>query len=95
MPIYEYKCLKCNLQFEILQKISDAPLKKCEECGGDVKKQISAPAFRLKGSGWYETDYKTGNKKNLSSSDDSSGTKKDTGNDKVSKNPKEDKQANS
>ena len=72
-----------------------APLKKCEECGGDVKKQISAPAFRLKGSGWYETDYKTGNKKNLSSSDDSSGTKKDTGNDKVSKNSKEDKQANS
>ena len=57
MPIYEYKCLKCSQQFEILQKISEDPLKKCQECGGEVKKQISAPAFRLKGSGWYETDF--------------------------------------
>ena len=46
MPIYEYKCLKCSQQFEILQKISDEPLKKCEDCGGEVKKQISAPAFK-------------------------------------------------
>ena len=97
MPIYEYKCLKCSQQFEILQKISDDPLKKCEECGGEVKKQISAPAFRLKGSGWYETDFKTGSKKNLSSADDSSSgaaNKKDSGNDKVDKSSKEKKQAN-
>ena len=97
MPIYEYKCLKCSQQFEILQKISDEPLKKCEDCGGEVKKQISAPAFRLKGSGWYETDFKTGSKKNLSSADDSSSAaanKKDSGNDKVDKSSKEKKQAN-
>ena len=97
MPIYEYKCLKCSQQFEILQKISDEPLKKCEECGGEVKKQISAPAFRLKGSGWYETDFKTGSKKNLSSADDSSSgaaNKKDSGNDKVDKSSKKKKQAN-
>ena len=97
MPIYEYKCLKCSQQFEILQKISEDPLKKCEECGGEVKKQISAPAFRLKGSGWYETDFKTGSKKNLSSSDDSSSgsvNKKDSGSDKVDKSPTKKKQAN-
>ena len=97
MPIYEYKCLKCSQQFEILQKISEDPLKKCQECGGEVKKQISAPAFRLKGSGWYETDFKTGSKKNLSSSDDSSSgsvNKKDSGSDKVDKSPAKKKQAN-
>ncbi|MEK9649543.1 MAG: FmdB family zinc ribbon protein [Gammaproteobacteria bacterium] len=96
MPIYEYKCLKCSLEFEILQKIIEDPLKTCEACGGELKKQISAPAFRLKGSGWYETDFKTGNKKNISGSEDSSAgsnSKKDSGNDKVEKSPKENKQA--
>jgi putative FmdB family regulatory protein len=66
MPIYEYQCQACHEQFEALQKISDAPLLDCPQCGKPaLKKKVSAAAFRLKGSGWYETDFKTGNKKNL------------------------------
>jgi len=66
MPIYEYQCQACENQIEALQKISDAPLVNCPKCGKPaLKKKVSAPAFRLKGSGWYETDFKTGNKKNL------------------------------
>tara|TARA_R110002124_G_scaffold74771_2_gene200701 strand:- start:5640 stop:5954 length:315 start_codon:yes stop_codon:yes gene_type:complete len=66
MPIYEYQCEACHEQLEALQKISDAPLLECPRCGKPaLKKKISAAAFRLKGSGWYETDFKTGNKKNL------------------------------
>lgn len=66
MPIYEYQCQACLALTEALQKISDAPLLDCPQCGKPaLKKKVSAPAFRLKGSGWYETDFKTGNKKNL------------------------------
>ncbi|MCB1706671.1 MAG: zinc ribbon domain-containing protein [Halioglobus sp.] len=66
MPIYEYQCEACHEQLEALQKISDAPLLDCPHCGKPaLKKKVSAAAFRLKGSGWYETDFKTGNKKNL------------------------------
>ena len=66
MPIYEYKCYACGHTFETLQKISDAPLLRCPDCGKDaLKKLISAAGFRLKGGGWYETDFKTGNKKNV------------------------------
>jgi len=66
MPIYEYQCQACGHQLEVLQKVSDAPLKKCPECGKPkLQKLMSAPSFRLKGSGWYETDFKSGNKKNL------------------------------
>ena len=66
MPIYEYQCSDCGFQTEVMQKISDEPLKICPECGeGSMKKLVSAPSFRLKGSGWYETDFKSGNKKNL------------------------------
>lgn len=69
MPIYEYQCDACGHVFENLQKISEAPLTKCPDCGADaLKKLVSAPAFRLKGSGWYETDFKTGDKKNLDKS---------------------------
>ena len=57
MPIYEYECLSCGKRTEVLQKMSDAPLAACPNCGGEVKKLISAPAFQLKGSGWYATDY--------------------------------------
>ena len=71
MPIYEYKCSHCGHQLEVIQKISDDPLLLCPNCDKNgLKKQITAPSFRLKGSGWYETDFKTGKKKNLS--DDSS-----------------------
>ena len=57
MPIYEYQCTKCRRMFEILQKMSDAPVRSCEKCGGRVKRLISSSAFILKGSGWYATDY--------------------------------------
>lgn len=66
MPIYEYACKSCGFQKDVLQKISDDPLTTCPECSKETfSKQISAPGFRLSGSGWYETDFKTGKKKNL------------------------------
>jgi len=59
VPIYEYQCDACGHRLETLQKISDAPLKTCPECHQDsLRKRISAAAFVLKGSGWYETDFK-------------------------------------
>jgi putative FmdB family regulatory protein len=60
MPFYEYECSKCRYYVEVLQKISDPPLKKCPSCGKSaLRKLVSAPVFRLKGSGWYETDFKS------------------------------------
>jgi putative FmdB family regulatory protein len=77
MPIYEYQCQACRKQIEALQKMNDAPLLDCPQCGKPaLKKQVSAAAFRLKGGGWYETDFKTGNKKNLVSGGDSAGSDK-------------------
>lgn len=61
MPIYEYRCGKCQHQFDLLQKITDEPVKECPECGGPVSKLISSTSFILKGSGWYVTDYGKGN----------------------------------
>lgn len=61
MPLYEYLCHSCGKKFEVLQKFSDEPLKTHPECGGDVEKVISAPAFHLKGTGWYATDYAKSN----------------------------------
>lgn len=57
MPMYEYKCHKCGSVFEKRQSFSDSPLTKHEECGGEVERLISPPAFQFKGSGWYITDY--------------------------------------
>lgn len=66
MPIYEYQCQSCQHEVEALQKMSDEPLKDCPSCDEPaLKKMISAAGFRLKGSGWYETDFKSGSKKNL------------------------------
>jgi putative FmdB family regulatory protein len=68
MPIYEYQCAKCGHHLEALQKISDKPLRECPECGRHtLKRLMSAPLFRLSGSGWYETDFKSDNetKRNL------------------------------
>lgn len=66
MPIYEYKCLKCGHQFEVIQRFSDNPVEICPNCKNNkVEKLVSAPSFRLKGGGWYETDFKTGSKKNI------------------------------
>ena len=72
MPFYEYECSNCRYYSEVLQKITDKPLKKCPSCGKNTfKKLISAPVFRLKGAGWYETDFKTDkdNKRNLVGAD--------------------------
>ncbi len=57
MPIYEYQCSKCGEIFEAFQKISDAPLTRCRECGAKLERLISHTSFQLKGSGWYLTDY--------------------------------------
>ena len=63
MPIYEYRCGACGFQQEILQKMSDAPLKDCPECGKpSMSKMVTAAGFQLKGSGWYVTDFKSGAK---------------------------------
>lgn len=76
MPIYEYRCEACGHEFEKLQKISDPMITDCPECGqAQVKKLISAAGFRLKGGGWYETDFKKSGKRNLAG-DDSSGSSK-------------------
>ncbi len=90
MPFYEYECRACGAQIEVLQKISDKPLRKCEECGkNSLVKLVSAPIFRLKGCGWYETDFKSdqdrkrnlageGDEKPKSESKDGDAAKSDT-----------------
>lgn len=66
MPIYEYACQSCGHIFDVLQKMSAEPLTDCPECGKpELKKLLSAPNFRLKGGGWYETDFKKDNQRNL------------------------------
>ncbi len=75
MPIYEYQCTLCDNSLEALQKISESPLQDCPDCGEpSLKKKVSAAAFRLKGGGWYETDFKTGSKKNLAGGSDGAST---------------------
>jgi len=70
MPIYEYACKKCDHTLDALQKMSDDPLVDCPECGEPaLRKLLSAPRFRLKGAGWYETDFKKDNQKNVHKSD--------------------------
>jgi len=77
MPLYEYRCDACEHEFEALQKISDEPLKHCPDCEQpQLRKLVSAAGFRLKGEGWYETDFKSGKKRNLAESDTSSSAKK-------------------
>jgi len=85
MPIYEYACKNCGHTLDELQKMSDDPLVVCPECGEPkLKRLISAPRFRLKGEGWYETDFKKDNKRNLSSGDGEP-AKKDKADSKVDK----------
>ena len=75
MPIYEYRCESCEQTLEALQRMSDEPLKLCPSCGKEtLSKMVSAASFRLKGGGWYETDFKTGKKKQLADSSSGSGT---------------------
>jgi putative FmdB family regulatory protein len=73
MPIYAYRCESCDHELEALQKLSDPPLTDCPACGASaLKKQITAAAFRLKGGGWYETDFKQNGKKNIHEAGDKS-----------------------
>jgi len=76
MPIYEYQCRACEHSLEALQRISDEPLKDCPACGKpELRKLVSAAGFRLSGSGWYETDFKKGKKKNIAGESSDSGGK--------------------
>ncbi len=84
MPIYEYRCLGCGYEMDKLQKISDPPLTDCPACGRSaLQKLVSAAGFRLKGGGWYETDFKRANKRNVLKPDAKSEAKSETGNAKA------------
>jgi len=88
MPIYGYACNNCDHQLDALQKMSDAPLVDCPECGeAALKRLLSAPRFRLKGKGWYETDFKSDNQRNLA------GEQKDSKSDKADTSEKKDSKA--
>jgi len=80
MPFYEYQCKACGHTLEAMQKINDSPLKKCPDCGkSQLTRLMSAPVFRLKGGGWYETDFKgeQDHKKNLADRPESDAVKED------------------
>ena len=87
MPIYGYACKSCDHTFDVLQKMTEPRLVECPECGeASLQKQLSAPKFRLKGSGWYETDFKTGDKRNIAGEKDAKpDTKKTDATDKPAK----------
>jgi len=92
MPIYEYACKECDHTLDALQKIADAPLVDCPACGKPgLKRLLSAPRFRLKGQGWYETDFKKENQRNLHGDKESSKSadkpKSDKSNDKPKAKP--------
>jgi putative FmdB family regulatory protein len=95
MPFYEYQCKNCGHDLEAMQKINDPPLKKCPHCGkSQLQRLMSAPVFRLKGGGWYETDFKGDgdNKKNLADKPEPVGSKdaaKDTAKDSAKDSTKE------
>lgn len=79
MPIYEYQCQSCEHEFETLQKMSDPLLTDCPACNEQtLRKKLSAAAFRLKGGGWYETDFKTGQKRNVTGEKSADGGAKDS-----------------
>lgn len=85
MPFYEYECSACKFYVEALQKVSDAPLKQCPSCGkATLKRLISAPVFRLKGGGWYETDFKSDKEKKRNLVDDKEPAAKSDSDDKKS-----------
>lgn len=93
MPIYEYVCKSCDHTLDALQKISDDPLRDCPACGKpELRRMLSAPRFRLKGAGWYETDFKKDKQRNVLKSDSESekGTKTEAKSDK-SESKKKDK----
>lgn len=80
MPIYEYRCEACGHELERLQRMSDAPLTDCPDCGrARLRRLVSAAGFRLKGGGWYETDFKQANKRNLAEGGGEKADKSDKG----------------
>jgi len=79
VPIYEYECESCHNRFELMQKFSDKPLKKCVKCGGPVYKLLSAPALLFKGTGWYVTDYASPERKKAQKADRDNGGNGDNG----------------
>ena len=90
MPIYEYKCSECGHVMDALQGVNDSPLEVCPECSEkSLKRLISAPNFRLSGEGWYETDFKTENRKNIAENGKSETKKKES--DQQSSDSKSDK----
>jgi len=95
VPIYEYACEECDHVLDALQKMSDDPLVHCPACGKPaLRKLLSAPRFRLKGSGWYETDFKDKNQRNVLKADaESSAGKKDSTTDKPAAKDKSEAQA--
>jgi putative FmdB family regulatory protein len=85
MPIYEYQCGECDHVFDALQKMSDDPLTDCPDCGKpELRKLMSAPNFRLKGAGWYETDFKDKNQRNLAGGSDAKSSDANSSKDKNS-----------
>ena len=91
MPIYEYACTKCKHAFDELQKVSEAALVHCPKCGEpSLRKLLSAPKFRLKGQGWYETDFKTGDKRNIAGESDKPAKDKDAAPKKTESKPSSD-----
>ena len=94
MPIYEYACTSCEHAFDELQKVSDAALVHCPQCGApSLRKLLSAPKFRLAGKGWYETDFKTDNKRNLAGDSETGSKTGDTKKPKSDKKPAAEKSA--
>ena len=84
MPIYEYACRSCEHRFETIQKARDPVLTDCPACGeAALRKLLSAPVFRLKGGGWYETDFKTGDRKNVVGNGESDKSESKAGDDKT------------
>ena len=78
MPLYEYRCSKCEKKIEVIRKFSDPPLTEHEGCGGTLEQLLSAPAFQLKGTGWYVTDYAKAGAKPVSDSGGKAGESKDS-----------------
>jgi putative FmdB family regulatory protein len=96
MPFYEYQCKNCGHALEAMQKINDSPLKKCPHCGkSQLQRLMSAPVFRLKGGGWYETDFKGDgdNKRNLADKPEADAPKETKDTDAKSKEGKDAKEA--
>jgi len=85
VPIYEYECTKCGHRFEVIQKVSDTPIKKCEKCKAKAERLISSPAIQFKGTGWYVTDYARKGKGSGSDESKPSGSKGSKGSESSSK----------